>query len=398
MKLSECASLRPLPCILLRAFALGLVFTALICALPCADACAAFDKAQEEGPGEKLAPEFEKTITALLDASAGGNLPPEEELFALARYMMSTSTIPEDVRLEKREYGEGAFVRQNMRLPLEKLLRYCFDPEVPAEVIYPMVLRRSFWLPENPLLQGDQKLWAMAGAQKGIALRGTEFEEISPDSFSGCYYSYNLHRLVVPLDIDGKAVLISVSRQTAPSTVGRKGAIAGDDKNWNYVYSNVIGSNLKLVGWAETFMYGSASVAVMYQNGEDCALGLFKWVNAGWSGMNMVNSKHIRSGGERFLFSMRQVLESPALPAPEEIAEQRKKLDAMSDSELREAFAPHAALLAQAGQNGGDLASGDFKKLFEGDYAGQLERANLVSELMKLYMKERLGIKDAPVR
>ena len=346
---------------------------------------------------EKLVPELENTLTGLLAASSGGALPPTEELLELARFMISTSTIPDHVQVAKRDQGEGVFMRQNLKLPLSKLLRYSFDPEIPTQLVYPMVLRRGFWLPESPLVSEGKKLWTLLDARENAPLRGTESEEISPDTFSGCYYSYRLHRLFVPLRLDDMPVLFSISRQAGPSTVGYKGAIAGDDKNWNYVYSRVVGSNLKLVGWAETFMYDSASVSLLYPNGEGSAMAFFKWVNAGWSNMNMVKSKHIRSGGERFLFSLRQVLESPRLPAPEEIVAQLRKLEALDEGELRKAFAPQAALLEQAGKNGGDLAGSDFKKLFEGEgYAAQLDREALLGELMKLYMKERLGLKEAP--
>ena len=52
-------------------------------------------------------------------------------------------------------------------------------------------------------------------------------------------------------------------------------------------------------------MYDSAAVSLTYPSGEGSALAFFKWVKAGWSNMNMVKSKHILSGGERFLTSMR---------------------------------------------------------------------------------------------
>ena len=351
---------------------------------------------QDEVKGEKLAPEFEDTLTTLIAAvHAGKNLPAEADLTKLARFMMSPATNPDEVRVARREHGAGVLMRQAFSSALTKLVRYCFDPQIPGEILYPMVLRRGNWLPDSQLVKEKVQLWDQLNTQDMLVLRGTEYEEITPDAFSGCYYNYRLRRLVVRLHVDGKPVLFSVSRQEAPSSVGCKAAIVGKDSNWNYVYTRVVGSNLKLVGWAETYMYDSANVSLMYPNGEGGGLAFFKWVKAGWSKMNMVKSSHIRSGGERFLSSMRQVLDAQNLPAPDAIYARHTELTAMDDATLRAAFGPHAAALAHNAQGDSVLANSDFQAVLkDGAYAQQLGRQDLISELMKLYMKERLGMRD----
>jgi hypothetical protein len=111
--------------------------------------------------------------------------------------------------------------------------------------------------------------------------------------------------------------------------------------------------------------------------------------------MNMVKSKHIRSGGERFLTSMRQVLDAQNLPAPEAIYARHMELTAMDDAALRMAFGPHAAALANGAHGDSLLSKADFQAVLQnGAYVQQLGREDLISELMKLYMKERLGIRD----
>ena len=288
-------------------------------------------------------------------------------------------------------------MRRALRVPFPKLVRYCFDPSIPTEVLYPTVLRRGFWRPESDLNRDKTALWEHLAAGKSVTLRGTEYEEITPDTFSGCYYHYDLRRLIVLMRIDGKAVLFSVSHQPSVSSAGYKGAVVGRDSDWNYVYTKVTGSNLRLVGWAETYMYGSANIALMYENGAESALAFFKWVKAGWSNLNMVKLRHILAGGGRFLDGMAQVLEAPGLPAPEEIRARREALAAMDETQLRAAFAPHAALLA-AGSDG-VLSNRDFQDVLkDGGYPATLGREALISELMKLYMKERLGMTAAERR
>jgi len=160
-----------------------------------------------------------------------------------------------------------------------------------------------------------------------------------------------------------------------------------------------VGSNLKLVGWAETYMYDSANVSLMYPGDAGGGLAFFKWVKAGWSNMNMVKSKHIRSGGERFLTNMRQVLDAPKLPEPEAIYARHKELAAMDDAALRTAFEPHATALANAAHGNSLLANADFQAVLkDGAYVRQIGREELISELMKLYMKERLGMPNLALK
>ncbi|MDR0466490.1 MAG: hypothetical protein LBH94_03935 [Deltaproteobacteria bacterium] len=352
---------------------------------------------QEDDKGVKLAPELEATLTAIIGAiPAGKRLPPEADMAKLARFMMSPSVNPAEIRVAKREHGEGVMMRQSFGSPFKKMVRYCYDPRIPTEILYPMVLRRGNWLPDSQLVKENVQLWNKLDSQSMLVLRGAEYEEITPDTFSGCYYNYKLRRLIVLLRVDGKPVLLTASRQDAPSSVGRKAAIVGRDGNWNYVYTKVVGSTLKLVGWAETHMYDSATVNLAYPNGDGGGIAFFKWVNAGWSKMNVVKGKHIRSGGERFFTSMRQVLDARNLPAPEAIYARHAELKGMDDAALRAAFAPQAEALASGAKGSSILSGADFQAVLQdGAYVRQLGREDIISELMKLFMKERLGLRPA---
>ena len=335
--------------------------------------------------------------TLLKDAPAGSPNPQNGSLTALIRYVLSDAD-PAKVKPQKRPQGSGAFVRATLNVPLQQVLRYCYDPEIPGEALYPNVLRRSYWLPESEIVTRKAQLWTMLDSLKDggepVVLRGAEFEEITPDTFSGCYYSYTLDRLLVLLRYEGRAVLISVTKQRAPSTVGRVGAIVGKDSDWNYVYSKVVGSNLKLASWAETFMYDSANVTVFYEQApgsKSTGMAFFKYVKAGWANMNMVKPSHIASGSKRFLEGMRQVLESSRLPKAETIAEQTRKFRGMDENALRQAITPYSEGLAALSGKGA-LSSSDFKKLLrEPGYASQLNSQEMSSELIKQYMKDQLG-------
>ena len=351
-------------------------------------------------------PEVEDVISALLrDIPPGSPNPSRQSLLPLLNYVMGNPD-PAKVKPAKREHGNGAYTRTTINLPLQKVLRYCYDPEIPGEALYPNVLRRGYWLPGSDILTQKTVLWdtdkSLPADGDAVILRGAEFEEITPDTFSGCYYSYTLDRLLILVRVDGKTALVSATKQRAPSSVGRVGAIVGKDNDWNYVYSKVVGSNIKLASWAETYMYDSANITVFYEEKPDAPqtqMAFFKYVKAGWANMNMVKSSHILDGSKRFVEGMRQVLESPRLPGADAIAAKVRNLRGMDATALRQALNPYSqGLAAQAGK--GALSSSDFKKLVqEGSYASGLSNQEMGSELLKQYMKDQLGkpaLKGAP--
>jgi hypothetical protein len=71
----------------------------------------------------------------------------------------------------------------------------------------------------------------------------------------------------------------------------------------------------------------------------------------------------------------------------------------MDDAALRAAFEPHSTALAQSAQGDSVLSRPDFQAVLQdGAYALQLGRQDLISELMKLYMKERLGMRELALK
>lgn len=349
-------------------------------------------------PESNVPEDVESTLTLLLNATREGSADPAKSSLMPLLDFVTSDVKPSKVKPQKREHGSGAFTRTSLNLPLQKILRYCFDPDIPGEALYPNVLRRSYWLPGSHILGHTPPLWdaekTLTDDSAPLYLRGAEFEEITPDAFSGCYYSYTLDRLLILTRVQGRAMLISVTKQRAPSTVGKVGAIVGKDNEWNYVYSKVVGSNIKLASWAETYMYDSANVTVFFEEGPKSPkthIAFFKYVKAGWANMNMVKPSHIADGSKRFVEGMRQVLESPRLPGADAIAAHARRLRGMDEAALRKALGPYSeGLAAQAGK--GSLSSSDFKKLVqEGRYATELNQQEIGSELMKQYMKEQLG-------
>ncbi len=386
----------PASCVLGLALALALALPPAVLA---SDDSA--DKASEKG---NLPEPVEGSVTMLLGAVNDRGAAPGKgldlaALNTLLDFAMQPAAATEKALPAKRDSGFGIFYRNQINAPLEKLLRYCYDPAIPQEAVFPASIRSSRWQPGSDIMKNGLRLWERA-ADQGLAdaplvLHGAEREEITPDTFSGCYYAYTLNRLLILTRHEGRAVLVSVSRQAEPSTVGRKGAIVGKDTDWEYVYSGVPGATTRGISWMDTYMYDSATITVFFEEqpgAKATGYALFKWVKAGWANLNVVQRKHIRSGAERFLAGFRQVLESDRLPPAETIAARTGEFDSMNEDALRTALADYSVRLAVVAKDDSILSRDDFWKIIkDGAYASHLSREELVSALLKHYMKERLG-------
>jgi hypothetical protein len=118
--------------------------------------------------------------------------------------------------------------------------------------------------------------------------------------------------------------MFSIYKQSAPSAVGRRGWVLGEDDEWSYLYTQDKGLNVKGLGWANTYMYDSFGLTIYYQPSMETPMvtaGVFSWVKAGWVHMNMVQPRHIHNGLVRVALAFKEVLEDPKLPEPEILAE-----------------------------------------------------------------------------
>lgn len=389
-----------------RAVSLAVTVVAVACFLTLAPvaALASDDTADKSSEKGNLPESLEGAISMLLaavgdrNAAFGKGIDPAE-LRTLLDFAMQPAAATEKALPAKRDPGYGIFYRSHIGAPLEKLLRYCYDPAIPQEAVFPASIRSSRWQPGSDIVKNGVRLWERTPdqglADAPLVLHGAEREEITPDTFSGCYYAYTLNRLLVLMRHEGRAVLVSVSRQAEPSTVGRKGAIVGKDADWEYVYSGVPGATTRGISWMDTYMYDSATITVFFEDqpgSKTTGYALFKWVKAGWANLNVVQRKHIRSGAERFLSGFRQVLESDRLPPAEAIAARTDEFDRMNQDALRTALADYSVRLAVVAKEDSVLSRDDFWKIIkDGAYANHLSREELVSALLKNFMKERLG-------
>jgi hypothetical protein len=329
---------------------------------------------------------------ALALAQSSADVEPEE-LASLIEFVGS-SPDNSSMKLNERQGASGAFYAFSIKADLAHVLDYVYNPDIPVYVTMPSSLRQHEWLTPHisDALKNLPRKVESAGDIR--LLRGQDREVITPDTNTGGYYAYDQNRTVTILPGPTGPVLISVSSQNDLSEVGKKGCVVGDDKDWNYLYSDEKGLNTTGLGWVKSYMYHAHSVLIYVADTSANVIhvGSFKWLNAGWSKINMVKSSHILTGIKRFAADFKTVLEAPGLPAPRLLADKHRKLLQSSEDDLRRMVFPYLQALQDSGAS--KVNTNPFKKLLaSGKYLEQMSRQELVKVLLLEYVKGSIGKK-----
>jgi hypothetical protein len=314
-----------------------------------------------------------------------------EALSGLINFV-SSRPAESSMSLKEREGAAGAFYAFSIQADLAHVLDYAYNPDIPLYVTMPSSLRNHEWLTPQ-ITDALRNLPRRVQSADDIRLlRGRDREVITPDTHTGGYYKYDQDRSVTILPGPTGPVLISVSSQNELSEVGKKGCVVGDDKDWNYLYSGEEGLNTTGLGWVDSYMYHAQSVLIYVADSPSNVIhvGSFKWLNAGWAKMNMVNSSHILSGIKRFARDFKSVLEAPGLPKALVIEDKYRRLKQSDEQGLRRMVSTYLQALSSSGDS--EVHSNPFKSLLSsGEYLEQMTREELVRILLLEYVKRSIG-------
>ncbi|MFZ0133982.1 MAG: hypothetical protein WAK95_15695, partial [Desulfobacterales bacterium] len=264
--------------------------------------------AAQEGTERKLDESLREELTYLLSfvgAEAAGS-----ETFQLQRIsgLITFVAGAKDPRVlcHAGEFNGAvsAYHELDLHRSLRDILHLTYNPAIPSAVTMPASIRLSRWTAIDPSVQ------ALAGLSDTRTsstdpqfIRGIEHIVNTPDQHSEAYFEYDLYRTLILTKYEGRPVFISLSRQKDISDVGRKGVIVGPDDNWDYLYTGQPGISYAGLGWVKSYMYDSYSVSFCIETDPAAPLvrfGVFKWLRAGWAGINLARPVHIYSGLERF--------------------------------------------------------------------------------------------------
>ncbi len=290
-----------------------------------------------------------------------------------------------------------AFHEFTVKRPLPFILEYAHNPGIPLQILTLGTVRHARWkafeerYPDLPDVAAR-----MGNPETPIIIRGLEHEEIAPDAESGAYYSYDLRRTLVGFRHAAHTFWVSMSRQYDQSDVGRKGYVLDEKNAWHYIYSGEKGIRKLGLGWVDSFMYEGFSCNIFIQSDakpDQVKIAIFKWLRAGWNGMNFVKYKHIRDGLERYGEILRQILENPNLPPASEIKAVQQRIADLDMEALRRFNRDYLMALDKSYGKKGEFPRSWFKKhVVAGNYVDQLSRPQLEAVVFLEYMNGALGM------
>lgn len=314
----------------------------------------------------------------------------ERDIATLVDYVLSSKNNTEHVLHESRGCP-GAYQEFDMKSSFGRFMQYSYNARIPSTVTRPSSLRYSLWRDPQGKAQNLPDTWEHVPAGGApVILHGLQRDSNTPDLTTGVYYEYDLKRTLIRVNYKGRQAMLSVSKQIDKSNVGEKGLILGHDSDWNYYYSGEPGSAKSGLGWVKSYIYDYFSVTVHVESGATpvrLRTGVFQWIRAGWSGINFVKPSHIISGLERFARNNRIVLESPHLPAPNQMIAVYQGLSNLPEVELMSKYKvlqqARGALAIRSGKISTVKASEPFS-------FARTSKEQMLEELMLEYLKGML--------
>jgi len=290
----------------------------------------------------------------------------------------------------------SAYHELDSQADLRKIANYAFNPDIPDIATMPSSVRLYQWMDEKGQPRQTPRVDQYLGDLDTPVVENTlQYVEITPDTHSGAYYGYNLHQTLIVFKYKQRKVLITISRQADISTVGKKGYTLGTDDDWDYFYSGQKGLTIPALGWVSSYLYASSAINIYYEidpGSPRVRCAMFKWLRAGWSGINMVQRKHIYDGLKRFAATFKQIMEYPALPPVEVLAADFSRIREYSDNTLRSKMDIYSSILKE--RYTGDNHNGKkrlAKMLADKDHWRGMSREEMEAALVIEYMKAVIG-------
>ncbi len=317
-------------------------------------------------------------------------------LAAFVDFIAAAKPAAATCHLPRRFKATPAYYEFDIKRAFEDILQLAYHPDIPAQILSPASMRLCYWVHIDgaPLLP---RLWKKARTlSEPVVIKGVEAEELTPDTFSGAYYSSLLDRVLILFSHRGHRLLISLSKQKKPSDVGKKGLIMGDDHQWDYFYSGEKGLTKTGLGWADSYIYDTFSILVYYETDHtppQTRCSIFKWLRAGWMGLNMVREKHIQAGFRRYARDVRRIMESPRLPDARTLAKVSGKIKSLSDAGLKKKMALYLRQLVTR-HTGQQKTPHPWVQSAAGnsDYMAGLSPPQMRAALFLEYLKYQLGL------
>jgi len=294
--------------------------------------------------------------------------------------------------------GVSSYNEFDLRKEFRSFLKLSFSPDIPNYIVMPSSVRLNYW----KQVEGQKNvpfpdLWkTFANLKQPVIISGIQYEVTTPNLDTGGYYGYNSDRRIILLNHKGRKVLLSLSKQIKKSEVGKKGYVIGPDSDWEYFYSGEDGLTKTGLGWTSSYIYNSYSITIFYEMEAELPLircGSFKWLDAGWMGMNMAKKKHIYNGQKRHAASLKQIIENPSLPETSVLADKFAAIKQQSREELKTLFKAYLQQIIKRSEklNATEVMAKARSLLEDSKKMEQLKNEEMFSALAMDYIKMLMG-------
>ncbi|MDM8543182.1 hypothetical protein QUF90_19075 [Desulfococcaceae bacterium HSG9] len=294
--------------------------------------------------------------------------------------------------------GVSSYNESDFRKEFGSFLKLAFSPDIPDYIIMPSSVRLNYWKQvEGQKGASIPHLWKkLANLNLPVIVSGIQYEMTTPNVETGGYYGYDLNRRLILFKHKGRNVMISLSKQIKKSEVGKKGYVIGPDSDWEYFYSGEDGLTKTGLGWTSSYIYNSYSITIFYEMESDppqIRCGSFKWLDAGWMGMNMAKKKHIYNGQMRYAASLKQVVENPTLPEISVLAEKIAAIKKQNRKELETQFKAYLQRIVKRSEklDATDAAAKIKALLEDSKNLEHLNNEEMSSVLVMNYIKMLIG-------
>ena len=239
--------------------------------------------------------------------------------------------------------GNSAGLRvYELAMKMDRLLAYRSLPDVPGALFAPSSAGWIRWIPhpDSPHTMEEFAALSDRDLTMPVTVVGTEVVETTPDETTGGYYTTSSDAHTYVGTWNGKKTWVGVTMQVGESTFGKKGVVIGADSDWIYYFSEKSGLTMGGLGWVKSKVYDSAGIAIYQElepGGDRIRCLFFKWIRAGWSGVNMAKTEHITSGQDRYFRGMEAVLTAERLPDPALLSVVMKRFRSIPVGLMREA-------------------------------------------------------------
>ena len=294
----------------------------------------------------------------------------------------------------------SAYHEFDSHVDINRIAGYAFNPDIPDIATMPSSVRLFQWMDEKGQRRQAPRVDRYLGNLDAPVVENTlQYVEITPDTHSGAYYGYNLYQALVVFKYKQRKVIMTISRQRDESTVGKKGYVLGTDDDWDYFYSGKKGLTVPALGWVSSYMYASSAINIYYEvepGSSRVRCAMFKWLQAGWSGINMVQRRHIYNGLKRFAGTFKQIIEHPALPTVDLLAADFSHIRKMPDDILRSKMDIYSNILKRRYNGGNHNGSKKLANMLaDKNHWSGMSRDEMEAALVIEYMKGVVGKTDA---